>query len=182
MAHIDPLTLRDMLRNSLAKGQHPRLTVTSNSMAPLFEVGDQVILEAIQFEQLQTGDIVTLVDEASLLTHRIWAIQETAVLTKGDHALIFDKPAPQSTILGRVIGRTHKQRTLSFQNGPGQWLDQYLTNLVRREYRWLTGTENELGSINSRILFIHRLFFMWAIIITSIISLATRIKSGETKI
>ena len=187
MTHIDSFILGDMLRDNLAKGQQPRLTVTSNSMAPLFRTGDQVILEAIQPEQLHLGDIVTIVDPHSLLTHRIWAIQDTVILTRGDHAMVFDEFWPSSAIVGRAIGRIHKQRTLSFQTGWGQWLDNYLAALAKQEHRWLTGSQEaptgvEPVVINTRTKFIHRLFYGWATFITIAVNLATRIKPGENKI
>lgn len=187
MTHIDPFILGGMLRDNLAKGQHPRLTVTSSSMAPLFRTGDQVILEAIQPEQLQAGDIVTLVDPHSLLTHRIWAIHDNALLTRGDHALVFDTLWPANAVLGRVMGRVSKQRTLSFQTGWGQWLDHYLAALAKHEYRWLTGSQEaptgvEVVVSNTQTKFIHYLFYGWAIFITTAVNLATRIKSGDGEI
>lgn len=187
MTTIDSSTLHDMLRDSLAKGQNPRLTVISNSMAPLIWEDDQVILEAIQPEQLHPGDIITIHDNAGLLTHRIWSVHDKHFLTRGDHVLVFDKLNPPETILGRVIGRTHKQRTLSFQTGLGQWLDKHLAALIQQENRWLTGSQEapagvEPVVINSRTKLVHRLFFSWAIFITFAVNLATRIKSGENKI
>jgi hypothetical protein len=190
MTTIDPSIIGDMLRDSLAKGQNPRLTVTSNSMAPLFWTNDQVILEAIQPEQLNRGDIITIVDSSSahdLLTHRIWTRHDHGFLMRGDHALLFDKPCSPDTILGRVIGRIHKQHVLTFQNGWGRWLDQHLAAQARREYRWLTGSQeapsgDESVVINTQTKIIHRLFFGWAIFITFVVNLATRIKPGKTKI
>ena len=192
MTAINPSALNDMLRDSLKQGQQPRLTVTSNSMAPLFKVGDQVILEAIQPEQLQANDIVTIIDPRhsaqSLLTHRIWAIRDAVILTRGDHALVFDDLYTPDLILGRISGRTRKQRTLSFKTGLGQWLDHYLAALAQREYRWLTGsqevpfTEFEPITFNTRTKLVHRLFYGWAIFISSAVNLATRIKPGENKI
>jgi len=188
MTIIDPSTIVGILQDSLAKGQTPRLTVTSNSMAPLFRADDQIVLEAAQPEQLHSDDIVTIIDSNGLVTHRIWARHDKGFITRGDHALNFDEIYPPEVILGRVVGRTHKQHTLSFQTGLGQWLDQYLATLSHREYRWLTGsqevpfTEFEPGNINTRKKTIHYLFYGWAILITFVVNLATRIKPGETKI
>ncbi|MBE2221616.1 MAG: hypothetical protein IAF02_08760 [Anaerolineae bacterium] len=194
MTTIDPSTIGEMLRESLAKGHNPRLTVTSNSMAPLFWANDQVILTAVQPEQLNPGDIITIINldtgVPSLLTHRIWARQENGFITRGDHALVFDAPCPPEAILGRVIGRSHKGNLLVFQDGLGQWLDQHVAALARREQRWLTGSQEApkgdepviTHTKRSGTRFVHRLFFGWAICITFIVNLATRIKSGETKI
>ncbi len=184
MTHIDLSTLRTMLQDSLAKGQKPRLTVTSNSMAPLFWTGDQVMLEAAMPDQLHPGDIITITDESGLLTHRIWTIQDNGFITRGDHMLAFDALCPPEAIVGRVIGCTNQRRVLSLQTGSGKWLNQHLAALARREYRWLNHsrnapTENEQVPFNTKAKIIHRLVFGWAIGITFIINLATRIKPGE---
>lgn len=187
MTNIDPSIIAESVRDSLAKGQNPRLTVTSNSMAPLFWANDQVILEAIQPEQLNPGDIITLIDQTGLLTHRIWVRQGSGFMTRGDHVLNFDELCQSDAILGRVVGRVHKQRTLLFQDGWGRWLDRYLGRLARREHGWLTGSQEapsgvEPVDLNSRTRFVHRLFFSWAIFITIAVNLATRVKPGENKI
>ena len=191
MTTINPSTIGDMLRDSLARGQHPRLTVTSNSMAPLFWADDQVILEAVKPEQLNLGDIITIIDTSNsahgLLTHRLWAHHDNGFKTRGDRTFVFDKLCPPEAIVGRVIGRIQQGHVLAFQNGLGQWLDQHLAALAHREYRWFTGskeapTGDEPVVINTRTKFIHRLFFGWAICITFIVNLATRIKPGESKI
>mgnify|MGYP002713036377 CR=1 FL=1 len=180
MTDINSLTIADSVRDSLGKGQHPRLTVTSNSMAPLFWANDQVILEAVQPEQLHPGEIITLIDQTGLLTHRIWARRGHGFLTRGDHALNFDGICQADAVVGRVIGRIHKQHMLSFQDGLGRWLDGYLATLARREQRWLTGSQEAPAGvdpvINTRTRFVHRLFFSWAIFITMAINLATRVR------
>lgn len=187
MTHINPSTIADSVRDSLAKGQQPRLTVTSNSMAPLFWANDQVILEAVQPEQLHPGDIITLIDQTGLLTHRIWAQRDNGFLTRGDHALNFDGICESDAVVGRVIGRIRKQHMLSFQDGWGRWLDGYLAALARREQQWLTGSQEaptgvEPVAINKRTKFVHSLFFSWAIFITLVVILATHVQPGENKI
>ncbi|PID85560.1 MAG: hypothetical protein CSB13_07280 [Chloroflexi bacterium] len=187
MTHIDSSTLRPMLQDSLAKGQKPRLTVTSNSMAPLFRAGDQVILEAATPNQLHPGDIVTISDNTGLLTHRIWTIEADGFLTRGDHLLVFDALSPPEAVLGRVVGCATQKRILSLQTGSGKWLNRHLAALARKEYRWLshakgTPTENEQVPFTAKAKIIHRFVFAWAVAVTFIIKLATRIKTGETTI
>lgn len=192
MTDIDPSFLSDMLRDSLAKGQHPRLTVSSNSMAPLLKRGDQIILAAIQPEQLKPGDIITLIDSGSaqsLLTHRIWAIQGNVILTRGDHALVLDTPWPANAVLGRVTGRTRQQHTLSFQVGLGRWLDRRLAALAQQEQRWLTGSQEapvsngvEPIALRRGTRLVHYLFYGWAIFLTTAVNLAAGFTSGENGI
>jgi signal peptidase I len=184
MIHIDLEILRGIIQESLALGHHPRLTVSSNSMAPLIRQGDQVILAAVQPEQLAPGDIITLVDGSQFLTHRIWAIDRSSanpsILTRGDRSLAFDKRHELQAIVGQVIGRTRGQRTLSFQEGAGGWLHAHLGRVARWEYERLTGSQEapntgiEPVAQNGRIKLFRRLVYGWALLLTKITALAAR--------
>lgn len=192
MVNVDPSSLHAILRESLAKGFQARLTVTSNSMAPLIQAGDEIILEAVQPEQLNLGDIVTIATRQDMLTHRVWALDlsqpEQAILTRGDRPLTFDPPWPSAAVVGRVCGRARQQHVLFWREGAGYWLNQHLAGLARREVRCLTGSQeapawrNEPVSLTTHIKLVHRLGYAWAILITSAINVATRIKSGKDKI
>jgi signal peptidase I len=192
MTDIDPAVLRGMIQDSLAQGQHPRLTVSSNSMAPLIRQADQIILEAVQPEQLTPGDIITLADGPQFLTHRIWAIDRSgpdpSILTRGDRPLAFDRRHELQAVVGRVMGRTRGRRTLSFQAGAGRWLQAYLWRVVRWEYERLTGSQEvpnaaiESVPQNGRTKLFRRLVYGWALLLTKITALAAHKNSGEDKI
>ncbi|MCB9420693.1 MAG: hypothetical protein H6667_12870 [Ardenticatenaceae bacterium] len=161
----------DMLRQSMAAGLTPFLTITSDSMAPLLKVGDQVGLESVKVEHLHIGDIITLVQNGHLLTHRFWGIDEQArPFTRGDRPFTPDPPGSSDQLLGRVIECRRQQRELSLKSGAGKRLNQYLTWLMRLESRLLTGYA---PSPNGPILppqkqqalltrLVHRAFFIWA--------------------
>lgn len=184
MAQSTPSNLPAILRDSLEKGQQPRLTVTSGSMAPLIQVGDQVILEAVQPEQLKPGDIITLSSPQGLLTHRLWAVQflpeAQTVLTRGDRPLVFDPVWPVSAVVGRVCARSRGQRQLSLQTGAGQWLNRHLAALARWEYRRISGSQEVLIQRiepirpTFQVKMLHRFCIAWALLITSSINLAAR--------
>lgn len=142
MMPLDTTQLADLLRQSLAQGQHPLLTITSNSMLPLLRRGDQVRLEAVTLAQLQPGDIITTVQPTYLLTHRFWGgntdTGSLRLYTRGDRSWQFDPPADSANLLGRVQGRCRGVRCLSLQTGRGQQLNRQLTRLAAWEWRWLT--------------------------------------------
>ncbi len=155
MADVDATLLAALLKESLQKGQHPRLTVTSRSMTPLLQPGDEIILELVTFEQLQPGDILTVKTENHLQTHRYWGSGEQGhLLTRGDQSLEFDKPWPVDDLIGRVHTRQRQDKVLSLRGGWGQWLNRQLTRLLTAEWRWLFPAPEQTSMI---ILFLRRL-------------------------
>ena len=146
MTHLSAPLLADMLKESMARGLTPNLTLTSNSMSPLLRAGDQVQIEAADPATLQIGDIVTLVDRdngAQLLTHRVWGMRahagEVELVTRGDRPLLFDAPLPAHKLVGRVTARRRGAGRLALRAGMGQRLNQFLARLAGAELRWLTG-------------------------------------------
>ncbi|MCA9949732.1 MAG: S24/S26 family peptidase [Anaerolineales bacterium] len=153
MESINSTVLAAMLRESMQNGQKPNLTLTSNSMSPLLKSGDQVAIQSISNTQLQTGDIITIVDTrdtTQLLTHRYWGTscdsENEHLITRGDRPLFFDPPISAEKIVGIVILRRRDGRILNLQDGKGQWLNQQLTRLAALELKWLTG----INSVNSK--------------------------------
>ena len=72
-------------------GGYGQAVVLSGSMSPAIEVNDLLIIK--KCDTYKKGDIITFVDYTNdLVTHRIVAISEEEVLTKGDANNITDKP------------------------------------------------------------------------------------------
>lgn len=90
------------LHEALQKGEQPALIVVSNSMAPLLEVNDQVILSLVDFETLKKGDIITITQREALTTHRVVWQDDQYVVTKGDRNMVLDEPTPYNRIIGKV--------------------------------------------------------------------------------
>jgi signal peptidase I len=137
---VDATLLAALLRESMEKGQQPQLAINSNSMAPLLQSGDLIILASVTLEQIQAGDLLTLTTEPDLLTHRYWKQWQQAdtvyLLTRGDRPLLFDKPWPVDCLLGRVVARQRQGKVLSLQQGWGKWLNDKLTWLAMIESHW----------------------------------------------
>jgi signal peptidase I len=140
MAIVQASILAEMLRQSLQQGQTTRLTVSSNSMAPLLRQGDHIILEATTAERLVKGDIITLATASEMMTHRFCG-EETItgqryLLTRGDRPLLWDAPWPVEALIGRVNGRLRYHRYLRLSSGAGLWLNRQLYRLNRLEDKW----------------------------------------------
>ena len=75
--------------------------VLSGSMEPTFYTGDLIVVE--EAETLAVGDIVVYQDGASLVVHRVIALDGETVTTQGDANNIADDPIPLADVKGRVL-------------------------------------------------------------------------------
>lgn len=137
--------LHNLLRERLQSGASATIRVTSNSMWPLLSAGDDVILAYTAVEQLQMGDVITVITDGGLLTHRFWGFVPNQLpaylLTKGDQPRAFDPPTAVSDLLGRVVARQHNGRVLTLDDGWGRWLNRCLSQLAA----WTTSPQ--LGNL-----------------------------------
>ncbi|RMG89235.1 MAG: hypothetical protein D6706_21730 [Chloroflexi bacterium] len=163
MNNIHPSVLANMLRESMAKGMSPSLIVFSNSMSPLLRRGDQVWLTSINENELQPGDIVTVVAPEELLTHRFYGFRDNCLITGGDRSLGFDAPWPKEALLGKVVACQHNGRFLSLLIPPGRQLAQYLGWLAYHEKQWFSTPPTLITK------FIHRLIWGWAWLLTTFV-------------
>lgn len=105
----DHKTIVSLLVQALEQGQSPKLTVISNSMAPLLNRGDQVTLSKLNFETLKKGDIITLTQREALTTHRVVTVTSKEIVTKGDCNFILDEPINLNQVIGKVSLITPQQ-------------------------------------------------------------------------
>ncbi|HFC12930.1 MAG TPA: hypothetical protein ENJ56_08825 [Anaerolineae bacterium] len=142
---LDTALLADILREGLENGEHPRLTIVSDSMTPLLKVGDQVVLEAVTADTLTSGEIVVMAEPHDMLTHRYWQHIEhdgtTYLITRGDRPTAYDPPHKPSALLGRVIARVRNGKTLPLNSGKGGTLNQTLAKIAAFENRHFANGE-----------------------------------------
>lgn len=128
-----------LLRQGVAEGKETAVSLTSNSMSPLFWAGDQMLLAAATPEQLAPGDIIALAEASGLVAHRYWGMDENGeLLTRGDRALVTDPPWQREALVGRVVGRQRGGRVLLFGRGRGRWLARGVRNLTAVNHTLLT--------------------------------------------
>lgn len=147
-----------ILQEVLEKGSRPFLLISSDSMAPLIRKGDEIQLEVISPEDLFVGDILVVEDDAGLLAHRYWHTfsngEQTTLLLKGDKLREYDPLLSSENLIGRVIARRRKSRTLPIANGIGAWLNQFLFSLDRiisqSQFRMIDGHQFSRFSKASR--------------------------------
>ena len=76
--------------------------VLSGSMEPTLSVDDLVIIRAAK--DYKVGDIVVYQDASSLVIHKVIAIDEDQIVTKGEANNTADDPIPVSAVKGKAIG------------------------------------------------------------------------------
>ena len=63
-------------------------TVSTGSMEPAIKTGDYLISRKVKSNDIKVGDIITFIDENTIITHRVSEIinqnEETMFITKGD--------------------------------------------------------------------------------------------------
>lgn len=63
-------------------------TVSTGSMEPAIKTGDYLISKKVKSDDIKVGDIITFIDENTIITHRVSEIinqnEETMFITKGD--------------------------------------------------------------------------------------------------
>ncbi len=75
--------------------------VATGSMKNEINIGDAVLVKIN--DDYKVGDIVTYKNGDDYITHRVIAISNDEVITKGDANNVNDNPVPKENILGRVI-------------------------------------------------------------------------------
>jgi len=130
MKPAEMIPVLEIVRRSLDEGQQPFFQVTSNSMSPLIRTGDDVQIAHQEVDQLTIGDILVIVDESGLLTHRLWQIISISgnrhVLLRGDRLNTYDPPYLVDQVIGRVIARRRDNHVLDLTAGLGRVLSFWL--------------------------------------------------------
>ncbi|MCI0396967.1 MAG: signal peptidase I [Chloroflexi bacterium] len=152
MANVEPSLLAELLRETMARGQLPFLTIASNSMAPLVRRGDQIGIAPARPEELQPGDVIVVMGQGELVTHRYWGCLEQngrrRLVTRGDRQRHFDRPVAEASLVGRVVARRRQNRLLSLSEGPGRRLNHSLAGLARLDIRLFSAPVYNEGQDN----------------------------------
>ena len=97
------LVTQKLIRESLFAEGIVRLRVISDSMAPLINIDDFVIIEKSALEEYRCGDIVVIDRKGHLITHRLVRKGVKNWYTKGDRFHALDEPVSFDELIGKVI-------------------------------------------------------------------------------
>ena len=75
--------------------------VASASMAPSINVNDLIVVRIT--DKIDTGDIITYVNNGDYITHRVTKIDDDIIYTKGDANNTDDPPIKKTQAIGKTI-------------------------------------------------------------------------------
>ena len=114
-----------------------RLTVTSDSMRPLLRVGDGVVVQPIDPQALQPGDVIVVQRGGEWITHRLVAVDERGWHTHGDNTRYGDEAASAARIMGRVIAIERNGQTIDLLQPRWRTIDRRINRVQRAQLRVL---------------------------------------------
>lgn len=174
MNQTDVKQTADLLRQGLQNGRYATLTVTSNSMAPLIQKGDEVCIVATAASRLQPGDIITMETPSGLLTHRFWRLaaggSEQRLYTRGSKPVAFDPPYAATTLVGRVFARQRHGKQLNLDSGWGGWLNRRLRQWNAWENRLIVGAPAASMKRSFWRRVVKQSLYVWAVVLTAVIN------------
>lgn len=95
-----PIALSKLLNTN-----SPMAAITSGSMWPALKVGDLILVQGVDPQELKVGDIVVYSNERGFTIHRIIEIDQAKgmLTTKGDANNVSDAPVKISDVFGRAL-------------------------------------------------------------------------------
>lgn len=118
-------------------------------MQGTFREGDCLWIAPLPFDEVRMGDVVAFASGASTVAHRVVALGDRGILTRGDAAMGPDpSPVTPGRLLGKVVMRERRGKCCSISGGPrgrGRgWvlhgiacLRRWLLFPLAPAYRWL---------------------------------------------
>jgi signal peptidase I len=98
------------------EGKLHSIPITGNSMFPLIQNGDRVLVSHVHSD-IRPGDIIVFWQDGRLLIHRVIRVSgestSPAFFTKGDNAQGFDFPSTVQEMIGKVVAIERGQRRIS---------------------------------------------------------------------
>jgi signal peptidase I len=134
---------QDLVRESLSLHGFTRLRVISDSMSPMINVDDFVVIEQTSRKEYERGDIVVIDRKGKFVTHRLVRLGEDKWYTKGDRFHSLDEPISIDDLIGRVVQIDRKDNQLNLKCRKWRRINRFrgwLANIevgIYRSAKWL---------------------------------------------
>lgn len=126
--------IADLVREQAARGTPFRFRVTTGSMAPLVQAGDELVIRAAAPETLHPGDLVLFDAGGLFVAHRLRAVlPDGRLLTQGDRNIAADRPWPGSALIGLAVAVARGDEVLDLTAGPGRACATWIGRVARVE-------------------------------------------------
>ncbi len=149
MAAISPEDYRqqalDLARGALSPGETLRLVVVSDSMAPLLQPGDGVLVGPVMEDKLRRGDLVVVRRAGEPVTHRVVGRAGGRWRTKGDNLRLLDPPFAPVDLLGRVAALERRQGKIDLESRHWRRVNAWIGRLSWWEARVYSALRRETG-------------------------------------
>jgi len=95
-------TVWETARELIESGTKVRIKLSGMSMFPQLKPGYYAVVEKIQLEHLQPGDILAFQQNNNYVLHRLIHVENEVCICKGDAHNYMDPPVQYQMIIGRV--------------------------------------------------------------------------------
>ena len=108
--------LTPFIKEMVEKEKKVQITVTGNSMFPLFShLRDSVVIE--KFTEYKKYDIILYVrTNGDLILHRIVDVKDGVFYLCGDNQTVIEYPIYKEQIIGKVVSFTRKGKQIKFDS------------------------------------------------------------------
>jgi signal peptidase I len=130
---------QDLVKESLSSQGFARLRVISDSMVPLMDIDDIVLVEHAPLRDYIRGDIVVIFRNDEFITHRLVRLRREQWYTKGDRFRFLDEPISPDEVVGKVI--VIEQRDSQIDLNRRSW------RVINRYKAWFANLEVEFYKV-----------------------------------
>jgi len=89
--------------SSVLNTTHPMAAISSNSMWPVLEKGDLILIKGTKKDDIKIGDVVVYEAENGFIIHRVTELMDESFITKGDANTASDQPIKYDKVVGKTI-------------------------------------------------------------------------------
>lgn len=149
----------EAIREVILKGKELKMTVKTDSMFPLLNPGDKIVVRKCIDDNLLCGDVIVYMIDYVSYVHRFIFKQKKDdqffLITKPDKAFFFNTPIPLNQLIGRIIAVEKKRLNINLESifwkainrflGLFSFLEGIVFNLLRLAKRKLFKDTPEYG-------------------------------------
>ena len=124
---IAPNTIIDLWEDLYSQKQKSWLTVLSESMIPLLQIGDKVLIHSVKPAEIRLGNIIVFKNSDKLIVHRVIRnYNSLSFLQKGDNTTTAEIVSSKD-VIGKVIAILKGTRIFYLNGGIWKFINLILT-------------------------------------------------------
>lgn len=112
-----------------------KLKVNGTSMSPFLRLGDDIFVKQSSPELLSMGDVVVILRENDIITHRLIRKSPDGYVCKGDNTHVPDPPVKAEQIFGKVVAINRAGERISMDDDSWALRNTMMGRLGNIEHR-----------------------------------------------